>query len=76
MEIHISGVVTNVIGRNCAAHGEAANISVSQVVMVEPTRFERVTPGLGIRCSIQLSYGSFWTFYYCNITAVRNISTS
>lgn len=26
--------------------------------MVIPTRFERVTPGLGILCSILLSYGT------------------
>lgn len=26
-------------------------------VAVSPARFERATPGLGIRCSIQLSYG-------------------
>ncbi len=28
--------------------------------LVPPVRFERTTPGLGIRCSILLSYGGAW----------------
>ena len=32
--------------------------------VVPPRRFERLTYGLGIRCSIQLSYGGIIVGYY------------
>ena len=35
---------------------------VSPLFLVPPRRFERLTYGLGIRCSILLSYGGFIFF--------------
>jgi hypothetical protein len=36
-----------------------------------PARFERTTPGLGILCSIHLSYGGAW-----NISSLQNYFSS
>ena len=36
-----------------------------------PTRFERVTPGLGILCSVQLSYGG--AIYFRHLAACRPV---
>ena len=43
--------------------GEASGMRANPLILLlPPARFERAAPGLGILCSIHLSYGGSWTF--------------
>ncbi len=46
------------------SEASAQRTAVRQESLVTPARFERATYGLGIRCSILLSYGAIWVGSY------------